>query len=139
MIRLPRPRLSMATAAIGAPIVAGIATGAVAVSALLAQDWRVAAMAVIATAWATIATAWAHRAVSHTCPPAPAKEPVERGMQCVHFFGGPEDGGQALVPVPDRDLFRATLCIEGTDYDVTEIDRTCYRAELAPAEAGGDS
>lgn len=129
MIRLPRPRISLPMLAVGAPIVAGITTGAVAVTAALAHDWSGMAMTLLATAWAMVAAAWAYRATTHACPPAP--KPVERGLQCVHFVGGPEDGGQAIVPFADRDLHRAILCIEGADYDVAAIDRTCYRAEVA--------
>lgn len=131
MIRLPRPRLSLTTLAVGAPVIAGIGTVTVAVSAALASDWRVAAMAMLATAWAAMAAVLAHRATTHSCPPAP--DSAERGLQCVHFIGGPEDGGQAIVPFADRDLHRATLVVEGADYIVDAVDRTCYRAELAPA------
>lgn len=137
MIRLPRPSLPLL--AVGAPVVSGIATGAAAVTAGLAHDWRVMVFALLGTAWAMLAAAWAYRATTHACPPVPpAPEPVQRGLQCVHFIGGPEDGGQAIVPLADRDLHRATLNVEGADYAVGDMDRTCYRAELAPAEAGGD-
>lgn len=134
MIRLPRPRISLPVIAVGAPIVGAITTTVAAITAALAADWSGAAMAGLATAWALIAALWAYRATTHACPPPEPPEPAERGLQCVHFVGGPEDGGTGIIPGARRDLHRATLTVEGADYSVGAVAQTCYRAELAPAQ-----
>ena len=131
---MTRLRRALDLAAALAPVVVGIVAGAASILYLFDKDW-------IPALWAALATALAFVVTEHHCPAPPAPEPVQRGLQCVHFIGGPEDGGQAIVSTTGRDLHRATLCIEGSDYDVATIDRTCYRAELTPSstlEAGDD-
>ena len=122
MTRLPRRARVLALALRGAPIIAGIAAGAAAVGALLQQDWMIAT-------WAGIATIWAFLYAAHTCPTPPAPAPVERGVQHVHFIGGPEDGGQGIVATSGRDLEQAVLTIDETDYRITGVRLTCYTAE----------
>lgn len=120
MTRLARAQLTLA-------LIGGALAGGVAIVHAINGDPLVAV-------WAALAAVWAFIVAIHRCP-APAPSPaVERGMQCVHFTGGPEDGGAYVVPFADRDLLAADLCLEGADYRVTEVEKTCFHAELAPAE-----
>ena len=79
--------------------------------------------------WAGIAAVWAFAWASHSCPAPLPPAPADRGVQCVHFIGGAPDGGQGIVATNGRDLDKAVLSIDGTDYRVTGVRTTCYTAE----------
>lgn len=122
MTRLPRRARAHAFLRLAAPIVFGIAAGAYVIPALLAQDW-------ILALWAGVAALWTFLYAAHSCPEPAAPEPTARGVQCVHFVGGAQDGGQGIVATNGRDLDQAVLSIDGTDYRVTSVRATCYAAE----------
>ena len=123
MTRLPRR--ARAVLRLVAPCVFGIAAGGYVIHALLAQDW-------ILALWAGLTALWTFLYAAHSCPPPPAPAeptPPSRGVQCVHFIGGAQDGGQGIVATDGRDLDQAVLSIDGTDYRVTSVRTTCYTAE----------
>lgn len=105
-----------------APLVGGAVAVGAAVDSALDHAWAPAA-------WALVAAVWAFLYAAHRCP---APEPVERGLPCVHFIGGPEDGGGGILPGAAPDLYDTTMTVDGTDYRVGAVEQTCYRAELAP-------
>lgn len=105
-----------------APLVGGAVAVGAAVDSALDHAWAPAA-------WALVAAVWAFLYAAHRCP---APEPVERGLSCVHFVGGPEDGGGGILPGVARDLHHSTIQVEGADYRIAAVEQTCYRAELAP-------
>ena len=91
MTRLPRRARAHAVLRLVAPVVFGIAAGGYVIPALLAQDW-------ILALWAGLAALWTFLYAAHSCPPPPS-----RGVQCVHFIGGAQDGGQGIVATDGRD------------------------------------
>lgn len=125
MTRLPRVQLLLVLLPLSAGLITGMSGAAAAVIYALAQNWTPAG-------WAALAAGWSFVVITHRCPLPPAPAPVKRGLQCVHFIGGPEDGGSSILPGTARDLYDTTMTVDGTDYRVGAVEQTCYRAELAP-------
>lgn len=131
---MTRLRRALSFAADLAPLLAGAIAGAGGIVYALDQDW-------IPALWAALAAVLAFALSSHNCPPPPEPEPVERGLQCLHFVGGPEDGGQVIAPGASRDMHRAVVVLEGAEYSVGEPTNTCFRADfmrLDQSAGGGD-
>ena len=115
-----------------APHLAGIATALIgAAAAALAGE-------LLGAVWAVFAAVWAAEALrEHMSVPAalaaPEPEPVaERGAQAVAYYGGPQDGALGELLGAPADLLGTTLTVDGDDYEVTEVEHTCFRADFVP-------
>lgn len=113
---------TLRAAAWAAPLVGGALAVGAAVDFAINLAWAPAA-------WALGGALWAFLYAAHRCPNPPLPE---RGLQCVHFIGGPEDGGGGILPGTSRDLHLTTMTVDGTDYRLGTVEQTCYRAELVP-------